>query len=252
MTNKPYIGITGFTERGAVERLFASVPELLHRRLKIGVLVSAKTLCGIPNRWPTRFPNIRDVADIFTEDYRAFNVIHYISENRCLLFDELRYLISQGGSLLHGVQLHVTRPYAREVIKFSEYYSNIALSLQIGNDMRRYCGKSARTLARSIQNEYGDHFDYVLFDGAEDNGGIMSAGELSDYVSECADVLPHTGIGVWGGLASRLLERVSGMDSRCARISIDMDRGLRDTRDSIDTDLAREYVRAGIALLKEK
>ncbi len=111
-----YIGITGFMKRAEVERALAHLEHPpheheAHRQLMVGVLVSLDTLNGKPPaRYPNRYPAIKQVAKIFTDDPRALNLIHYVTSDRSTLPDQFARLIKAGGPNLHGFQLNMRWP----------------------------------------------------------------------------------------------------------------------------------------------
>ncbi len=79
---KPYIGVTGFTSPDEVKSALSVFPALSTRQLMVGVLISWKSLRGVPlkPRWQKQFPNPATIAELFLNDSRVVNLIHYSTE----------------------------------------------------------------------------------------------------------------------------------------------------------------------------
>jgi len=79
---KPYIGITGFTKREEVEFALKVFPRNSNRKLMVGVLATYKSLRGIPMKpkWAKQTPNPEKIKDIFSNDERVINLVHFSTE----------------------------------------------------------------------------------------------------------------------------------------------------------------------------
>ncbi len=91
---RPYIGLTGFSscaeidcaleafgrvgpiEAGAVRDVLGK-SRAIPRLLMCGVLV--KETFGPSRRYPGRYPAVETIADIFSDDPRALNLLHFCS-----------------------------------------------------------------------------------------------------------------------------------------------------------------------------
>src|SRR5437868_5866280 len=106
----PYVGVTGFMSRPEVVEALAMVPRGSVRRLMVGVLMSSKTLVGQINKWPGRYPKKDAIVDIFIDDPRALNLIHYNTDNPEALFTQLAEITKLAGPNLDGFQLNIAWP----------------------------------------------------------------------------------------------------------------------------------------------
>ncbi|MBI2450547.1 MAG: hypothetical protein HYV47_03355 [Candidatus Nealsonbacteria bacterium] len=117
MIKKPYVGITGFMRRQEVSAVLEQA-NLRVRMLMVGVLVSSKTLSGRQNKWPNRYPKIKEMADIFPEDPNALNLIHYNTDEPETLANQLLELTDRGGHNLRGFQLNIAWPFPIELFAY--------------------------------------------------------------------------------------------------------------------------------------
>src|SRR5258708_1143032 len=92
----PYIGVTGIMSSTEIDEALAAVPQATHRFMP-GVLVSSKTLAGQANKWPGRYPKKEAIADIFIDDPRKLNLIHYSTDSPTNLCAELRQIVELAG-----------------------------------------------------------------------------------------------------------------------------------------------------------
>lgn len=74
---KPYIGVCDVASAEQARRLVDLVPYGFSHGVMIGVMMTYKTLNGIPCEWTDVFPKNEDVGAIFIADPRALNTIHY-------------------------------------------------------------------------------------------------------------------------------------------------------------------------------
>ena len=72
----PYIGVCDFTHARQVRRLLPLFPVELPHRLMVGVMMSYKTLRGIPTKWQHVFPPKETISSIFSSD-QVYNCLHY-------------------------------------------------------------------------------------------------------------------------------------------------------------------------------
>jgi hypothetical protein len=106
-----YIGVTGFISRREVEAVLEGVPGDAARPLMVGVLVSAETLAGKPSR--RRYPPVEGISDLFLDDPRVLNLIHFNGGHPNRLTEALCRLTELGGPHLHGFQLNCCWPPVR-------------------------------------------------------------------------------------------------------------------------------------------
>jgi hypothetical protein len=243
----PYIGVTGFTSGEQVDQALICVP-LSGRRLMVGVLASSKTLAGMPNRWPQRYPPVREISSIFRSDPRCLNLVHYSTDHPKQFPEELCRIERLVGPRLHGFQLNIRWPDPELV----EDYRRVSLLtrrpkivLQIGPAALREVGPAQ--LRRRVQ-EYGTLIDDVLIDPSGGLGKPLKPGEVQSYLAALEGLRP--GIGVAGGLSAKRLGLLDPLRQfpGFSRLSIDAEGGLRDPEtDELLGDEVQNYLLASIA-----
>src|SRR3989344_1694312 len=113
---KPYIGITGFmAAREVLSVLRYFHQESYSRKLMVGILVSSKTIMGIPNRLDNRYPKPENMGSIFQSDKRCLNLIHFNTKETELkvVYEHLYRSRDLAGSYCHGFQLNMAWPDVR-------------------------------------------------------------------------------------------------------------------------------------------
>src|SRR3989344_4717799 len=152
---RPYIGVTGFMDRNEVETVLSGMPVEPNRQLMVGVLVSWKTINGTQNKWPHRYPTPPRVREIFSDDPRALNLIHYNTKDPGTLCDQLRFISEQfAGKACHGFQLNVCWPNPRQLERYYATTLTKYIVLQIGSQAFEMVGHSPTTLAHKIRHQY--------------------------------------------------------------------------------------------------
>ena len=111
-----YVGITGIMNPADSLSIADSVPPNRNRRAMIGILVSQKSLLGLPNQWPNRYPKTNQVADLFLSHPAAFNVVHYNTDDSSTLAQQLFEVVQLAGPNLHGIQLNMAWPPDRKSV----------------------------------------------------------------------------------------------------------------------------------------
>ena len=127
----PYVGVTGFMSHFEVSEALAMVPQGSARRLMAGVLMSSKTLAGQQNKWPGRYPRKEAVADIFVDDPRVLNLIHYSTNHPETLSSQLMEITELAGPHCDGFQLNITWPPISEIKAYWEANPEKFLLLQL-------------------------------------------------------------------------------------------------------------------------
>jgi hypothetical protein len=122
MNFKPYVGVAGFMSSTEIMAALETLPSNSTHNIAIGILTSAKTLRGEPNKYPTRYPKVEDIAGLVAhgKDVVATNqmpvefIAHYAVENIKDIERELERLDWHvKNAKLDGVQLNVPPHWAR-------------------------------------------------------------------------------------------------------------------------------------------
>jgi hypothetical protein len=150
MTAVPYVGITGIVTDEDVDTIRALVPRCTGRRLMAGVLVSAKTLQGIPvsNR---RYPRIRHANRLLEACAAAgaWPVVHFNTREPTPLSEQLEILVSELPAA-RGIQLNVVRPDPAEAEEFFCRRPQVEFIAQVnrGAGLTKYPYVAAEYVAR--------------------------------------------------------------------------------------------------------
>ncbi len=102
-----YVGLSGIMARSEVEAALAAFPDC-GRQLMVGLLASEKTLAGVENRYPRRYPRREDIAGIFSNDPRCLNLVHVAVDGPMGLGRWLDRAMRAGGPRCHGIQVNMT------------------------------------------------------------------------------------------------------------------------------------------------
>lgn len=228
----PYIGVTGFMSRDEVLQALTFVSRETAYRLMVGALMSSKTLAGRPNKWPGRYPTREAIADIFVDDPRALNLIHYNTDNPAMLASEVRQIVALAGPNLDGFQFNVAWPAPSQIEQIREMYPDLYLLLQIGDRAMREVSlpdKDMSDMSMAIFKEalgcYIPHIDAILIDSS---GGT---GELLDVVEGAKWLRAAKGfgleMGIAGGLGPITTHLIEPLAKEFPKLNIDAEGRLR-------------------------
>ena len=262
-TNHPYIGVSGFMSANEVRAALDAFPDC-GRQLMVGVLASSKTLCGLPNKYPRRYPLAADIAGIFVDDPRCLNLVHVATDGDKSTVDgklipieiDLWRGFTAGGPLCHGVQFNGAtqrlRPEALHAFK-AMCPTAKRIVLQVGPrwlDARSAADSFMKSLAR-----YAGTATDILLDLSGGNGRLINPETARDLAVDARKSLAHWGvapgemaIGIAGGLCAETLPGIRGLLEEQGPLSIDAEGRLRDDADgggNLDLDKARSYLATG-------
>ena len=253
---QPYIGITDFTNFGQVEHMLAVFEKYrgqLNRKLHVGVMMSHKTLHGIPTEFDKIFPRKENIARIFSSDL-TYNCLHYADYKETIgVSRSLERAIGYGGLGIHAIQLDMTWPDPKHIARARTVsYQSIEVILQIG---KFAFGEAQGQVAGVIERlrPYDGIIDRILLDKSMGRGIGMDAAGLLPFVEAIKKTFPHFGIGAAGGLGPNSLALVEPLIREFPDLSIDAQGRLRpsgDIHDPIDWNMAEEYLIQALQLLK--
>lgn len=253
---KPYIGVTGFSNKNEVERAVNAVPRRAAHQLMVGTLVSWKSLRGIPlkPKWQKQFPKVNKLDKLFSTEEKTVNLVHYCPEEDkkdCVLGDMLRiHNLAEDG--LDGFQLNMAWP-SRSLL---EGYRNkmgkeYRIVLQISRSARERVTESPEGLAEKISS-YQDLIDDVLLDPSSGHGRAFNPSQAKNYLSALQKKNWNLGLGIAGGLGPDSLEKVESLADDFPRISIDAQGKLRDSEGGMNLKAVENYLVEAYQLFSEK
>jgi|SRR3989338_5699234 len=249
-----YIGVTGFMKSSEVADTLALVPSRTTRWLMVGILVSSKTLVGHTNPWlPNRYPK-RECINILTSSThpRAFNLIHYHTDEPSTLADQLAMAVELSSPQLHGFQLNVRWPDPGQIKKFYQTVgANYHIVLQVGSGAFKDIDHSPAKLARKVA-EYRDLIDYVLLDPSGGKGIPLNPEMLEQYIVQLDTTVHEIFYGVAGGLDFSNLDLIAPLAKHFPILSIDAEGKLRtpQPRDQLEMGAVRRYIQSAFRTLK--
>jgi hypothetical protein len=245
----PYIGITDFTDFEQVRemsRVFsAHRPQGSNRVLHIGVMMSYKTLHGIPSKWQNAFPPKEQIADIFSSD-EVYNCLHYADyDNSPDLWESLAEAISFGGIGIHALQLDMPWPDPGEVANgVHASRKQIEIILQIGKNALDEVGNDPQAVVERL-GDYEGIIHRVLLDKSMGKGLGMDADGLIPLAQAIKKGFPALGVGAAGGLGPETIQLVEPLVKAFPDLSIDAQGRLRpsgNALDPIDWGMAGNYL----------
>lgn len=254
MRPQSYIGITGFSSRGEVERVVAARPQESEHLLMIGMLVSHKSLHGQPVEKPKRYPKREVVPSIFMPGKNLLNLIHFNTKNPEVLADDMKEAHELAGEHCHGFQLNMAWPEADAIEQYRVKYPNAKIVLQCGASALEAVRESGAVGEKFVKRvaSYGPLVDYVLIDQSGGQGLMFD----HFYVEQCFELLsqgtPNLGLVVAGGLQSENLHSLYFLWKKFKDFSFDAESKLRDGNDVLSISRAVPYLQIADAVFTRR
>lgn len=252
MKNPPFISITDFTTPQQVEMMLNVLPDDFTHMLGIGVMMSYKTLRGIPSKWNNAFPKNKDVERIFMDLPKVFNVLHYADYNDDSSSEDFVAAIYQGGRWIDAVQYDMIWPSVEDIrsarhdqgISVQHYLAKVII--QVGtNALEEVNNNPKRVVDRLIAYREAKCLDYVLLDKSMGQGKPMDPHTLLPYIYEIKKQFSDVGVIVAGGLGPNTINLVEPIIKEFPDISIDAQSKLRPSGSAlepIDWNMAKNYL----------
>ncbi|MDO8507607.1 MAG: hypothetical protein Q7S53_03490 [bacterium] len=232
MKREPYIGITGFMTREEVDEVMSAIPEGSTKKFMVGILASQKTIAGLPNKWPERYPITRDIAKITSDDERALNLVHYgdgMKHHEGLGKVLISITREYGGPNLHGFQLNMTWPEAREITEFKEKYPEMQIVLQAGTRTLKNTDESAEKLVNGFQTAFPNgEVDYLILDLSGGLGKELNPDLIMRHIEAIETANLDVGVVLAGGLYGKNSNIVAPILRRFPNTGTDAEGKLRD------------------------
>ncbi len=254
---KPYIGITGFMAREEVQSVLDIIPKDSQRLLMIGVLASQKTLIGVTNKYPNRYPHRNQIAHIFPMPHlnpSALNLVHYNTKDPTTLLAQMKEVTEVGGPNFKGFQLNMAWPPVETLLKYRYWCPwGTKIVLQVGSHAFEVAGRHSPDLLAKQVHEYSTMINYVLLDLSGGLGMSLDAKKLRPYLDALKSKIDSDiGIGVAGGLSPTTLHLIEPLLEDFPDLCIDAEGRLRDKDDNLDLNLAGDYVRQALSMFGRK
>lgn len=261
-TRFPYISITDFTSPEQVWKMLsvfrrnAKPGRKIHYKLGVGVMMSYKTLNGLPTKWSTALPPKERVENIFvsdgrSSDYWLFNTLHYADFKGIDVLNNLLKATGFGGKNMNALQLDMVWPEQEVLRVYREKFPNIQIIIQANSTSLDQVDNNPDKLVERLLT-YGKTIDYVLLDRSMGRGLGMDAVGLIPFAQAIKRGFPELGLGVAGGLGPNTMHLVQPLVELFPDISVDAQGKLRpsgNALDPIDWEMAGEYIRQALTIL---
>ncbi len=253
---RPYIGITDFATAEQTQKMlnvFAAnrAPDS-KRLLMVGVMMSYKTLNGIPTKWAAVWPRKQAVGDIFIQHSLALNTLHYADYESIDVLRSLRRAANWGYPRMDALQLDMIWPKPTDISVLRWINPEVMVIIQANSEALDIIDNDPQKLVEKLK-EYGDAVDYVLLDKSMGRGLGMDAEGLRPYLCAVRDSGLDIGLAVAGGLGPDTLRLVEPLIAEFPDLSIDAQSKLRpsgNAMDPIDWGMAEEYLKKSLKMLK--
>lgn len=262
MKPKPYVGITGFKFLDEVRDLVWDCflnGYLTRSRYQVmfGFVTSSKRLQDKTSAG-TSSPALENVDGLLAVSSRGIlPMMHYFTENRENLANEVIELFSHRNmytnNYCRALQINNTSwPLASEIERISETFPEMQIVLQLPRQIQ--LAESSFQITKRAK-DYADLADYCLLDPSGGEGKDFSVEYSADLMSALDVAMPHTMMGVAGGLSpENVYEKVSAVaDLYKKPFCIDVQGKVRtENGKAIDILKARQYLFEATSALEDK
>ena len=244
-----YIGVTGFTHIAQVERALEIADEHFpsNRKLMVGVLISGKSLNGIPTKYPRQYLPVATLPVLFTSHPRAYNIVHFNTDSTDILSEFMRIEGAMDDVPMHGIQLNLSFPENHVIALQKRHYQHPSYDFILQtNDL----GASLKKEDIEVPDDFAKWLglwsgvcSHTLFDLSCGRGVSFDPKSVLPYLRATHAVLPSVSHGVAGGLKpGNLEEKLSVLLSEFPTLSWDTQAGVRNEHDSLDMSKVEDFL----------
>lgn len=225
------VGVTGFMARDEVLAALDALPEGL--TLMVGVLASAKSLRGERNKWWRRYPRAEDIADIFVDDPRCLNLVHFAPGEMGANAGVVERISALGGPRCDGIQFNGVWP----TLMGAAVPRTVILQYKPG--------LSDPEATAALVRAFGVKKTHVLIDASGGRGEGLNLSMAERQIVALRAQEPQMQIGIAGGLCAETLHAASVLIQPYG-LSIDAEGRLRDGDEGgvLNLDKVRAYLKA--------
>lgn len=260
MRAKPYVGITGLKtveEVDAVNVIFQKngFDQNFSHLPMYGFIVTDKRLADMTKEG-TQSPKFVDLPLLASlSPSTTLPMMHYYTENKDHLADEIEQVFSYGGMYRSGdcraVQLNIDWPHLKQIEKIKTLFDKMAIVLQL--PARAMEGKTATEIAHQAK-DYDGFVSYALIDPSGGLGLDFDLERSLELMNSLYHAMPNTQIGVAGGFSGENVEeRIRALRGRYIEpFCIDAQGKLRDDHDKgkLDFEKVQQYVQGAARVLR--
>lgn len=247
---RAYIGFEGLGCRTEANALLASLPARAVRMLMIGVNGNARTLEGRGSHRPPRTPKTEDIADVFSDDPRALNLIAYATDQPATLGEQLIRMAAYGGPHFHGFQLKMCWPDPREIERFSARRPHDRIVLRVGPRALSEVSSHPDRLAARLE-EYAGVITDVLLDPTGGHERLFHAARVVDQLGAILDTNRNIGLGLVARLEDHAIDRLKPIFAEIPTLSLMAEDRLDAPKPALDLEAAQAFYASAHARFRE-
>lgn len=236
------IGITGFTTAEEISQLLGQVEDGDRDRLQIGILVSSKSLRGMPTS--NRYPKIADIPAIIRACGKVSKFIHY---NGSMIFattetqkQDLEKVLEIAPTI-NGIQLNIEYP-SYGLVQWLRLSNRKELIIQVRDYESSFLNREDKEVLPYYLSSSFMRLNFLL-DSSKGSGGKCDASLLDNVIQQTIQQYPDVRLGIAGGLSADYLPDLQPSTRKLISF-VDAESGLRDENDHINTDKVLAYIDA--------
>jgi len=255
LDNKPYVGVTGVMwRRETVEILKVIDPNSFDsHQFMVGVLVNSLTLKDKDQLFPGRYPIRWNLTEIFTNDPRCLNILHFYTT--CKKFsDQMFAFLELAGKHCHGFQLNFPHPDREQLEKYLNNTSAKRIILQIGRDIFREYDFNLEQIF-TYTKQYEDVITDVLFDLSGGTGEFLNVPLAHQFLQRFTNAFDKPiNCGIAGGLRIDRISEIYELLHEFPNTSLDAEGQLRTPQsdpvnNKLNTMCAHAYVTGTLSII---
>ena len=255
MSVMSYIGIAGFSTPEEIEETLAVVPSNSNWPLAVGILTSAKTIRGIQNRYPHRYPTVDQLPNL-AQHARAvaaktqrnvMTVLHYSTDT----LDQFEEQMIRVGGLAAKAGFVAFQfnapPELLDTLIFPtlvDRLANVRIIVQLRTVRENEGWVDLIGLALKLADR--SHFiTDLLLDSSGGTGTHLNLSTTSDLITGIRNgckTRDRFRINVAGGLTPRNLVSLETLFRLHGLLGFDVESGVRDSDDCLDIGLVHQFV----------
>jgi phosphoribosylanthranilate isomerase len=205
-------------------------------------------------KWQKQFPAPRLIGDLFFNDPRVINLVHYSTEEgkENVILEDMLEIHKLAGSNLHGFQLNIPWP---DVSLLKEYRADTRadtyIVLQIGQKAVEMVGDTPQGVVDALSHYVG-FIDAILLDPSGGRGQPFNTARAREFLTAIAKQGWDISLGVAGGLGPDTLHLVEPLIPEFPELNIDAQGQLRDAEFNLDIEKMQTYLQKALRMFSHK
>ncbi len=245
---KPYISVTGITNRAEANAIALAFQSNLHpdssHQGALGYRLSSQTLDTLPES--SLYADFREPQTLFPDSTSILNVIHYNTRNQSTLAEQVVQIFKKGGiysdNLCRAIQLNIKWPQVNQLDEIKSALPDLQIVLSITPTILK------RETREQISDNVGKRagfVDFIIIDPSGNKGITFTPGWLAPYFRLLKNDFPDKQIILAGGfndkeVALRLAELDLALKTK--DFGIDAESGLKDGHGRLSIAKATAYI----------